>query len=817
MSARLLSLGCLILLGCSSAPTPVRVSPGLPAANSSAVGEALGSTLRAYSLGKVEPGTYGPVSVSLEAGTLSVWASPRGTERVWHARSVERDGHVASAPVVIGTTGLGLGLVSLSPVTQGLLGLLVYSLQATDQSTTLHAMLLDSSGVPRSKPLDLTATGSTLLWVHASDTSQGPIVFYALARGETADIRAVGLTQDGKIRFVDREVTSGLRAWQVTSAPDGAALAVVRASVPGHAGNVSMVLLDPMANIASGPIELDQSPSAELDLDLTRVGHNYIVAWSDRRHIDARVFIAAVDPAGGLVSAARPAVAPIGEQTLVKLVPPVKGGRAVLVWENASLPSQRRMLSLAEVDAKGHVDSRVMHLACSSRSSTLPEIVTTANGVSALVLDDIDESTGQESQDPVPTYVELGEGLAPRAALPLVLEIGPNQTVLPLLAWGLDCRHGCRATAALDDTPVTIAAIPLSDIAQRPNAAELGRRLVSSNAQTLPQLVRLDSVAEIEPISDLAATPVKDGFLISTLTYFDPAAPLKRLPKPGPDGRTDPWQARIDVRPMNADGEVGAAQTISYRATSLPGLSMAGNPQSAANAMAWSAIDQGQPQVFLSTLGADGKKQLQRMLTHRKGRLDEMAVAPHEDGWFVAWVDERANQLDLYALRTTQALERRGNEQQLTAGLRDASDIAVAVATAQSEAVLVYAVTRGGARRRGAELYTRRASLQDAKPIGNEQRLLELSGTAKFLAATPHPEGFVVSWLDVPIDPGLADQAPSVRWMLLNSRGEAVTQPATLAVGDVIPASLAVACPTRRCRGVMVADVGGRGELQGFT
>src|SRR5512145_872010 len=126
VSARLLSLGCLFLLGCSSAPTPVRVSPGLPAANSSAAGEALGSTLRAYSLGKVEPGTYGPVSVSLEAGTLSVWASPRGNERVWHARAVERDGHVASAPVVIGTTGLGLGLVSLSPVTQGLRGLLVY-------------------------------------------------------------------------------------------------------------------------------------------------------------------------------------------------------------------------------------------------------------------------------------------------------------------------------------------------------------------------------------------------------------------------------------------------------------------------------------------------------------------------------------------------------------------------------------------------------------------------------------------------------------------------------------------------------------------
>ena len=51
----------------------------------------------------------------------------------------------------------------------------------------------------------------------------------------------------------------------------------------------------------------------------------------------------------------------------------------------------------------------------------------------------------------------------------------------------------------------------------------------------------------------------------------------------------------------------------------------------------------------------------------------------------------------------------------------------------------------------------------------------------------------------------------------MNARGEAVTQPATLAVGEVIPAALALDCPTRRCRGVVVGDVGGRGELQAFT
>lgn len=820
MFRRILPACCLLLLGCGSPASPVRSNASAPVAKEGAgTVEKLGTALPAFELARVEPGTYGPVSVSLEAGTLAVWAVPRQRGRTWHARAIDRDGRASTPPRIINETSLELGLVSLTAVVQGLNGLLVYSLQPAEQSTTLHALLLDSSGAPKSSVAPLTKLNSTLLWTQAIDTAAGPIVFYAIARGDRAEIRAVGLAPDGKIRFVDRPVVSDLRAWQIVSAPDGATLAVIRATGQPHGGTVSLYLLDQLAGISAGPIDLDPRPSTEADLDLTRVGKNYIVAWSSRAAIDSRIYTAAVDPSGTLISAARPALPSHGEQVLIKLVPPVKQGRAVMVWENASLPSQRRMLSLAEVDDRANVQSSIVHLACSSRSNVLPEIIATTDGISALTFDDSDESSATKTLDPMPTYVEFDTGLVPRAAVPLVLEVTKDRTAVPLLAWGLDCRHGCRAMGALDDSPVTIATVPLSDIGKRPNAQELARRVTATQPTAGLRVESLESLAELEPVADLAAIPANDGFLVTTVTYFDPTTPLKRLAKPGPDGRTEPLQARLDVLPLASNRDATPTPVpLSYRANSLPGLSLsASKSKTAGYGVAWSAIDQGQPQVFMSTVGEDGKKLQQRMLTHKRGRLGDLALTAHEDGWLLAWMDERTEQPNLYAISLSPSLERRGTEQRLTTARLDASDLSLALVPLQSEAVLVYAVSRRAGRNRSVELYTRRVSKRDAQPMGMEQRVLELPGPVKFLSAVPHEDGIVVGWIEVPADADLADKNAKVRWVRLDGSGAAVTQPSTLTIPDAVPAAMAIECPGERCHGIVTVDVGGRGELQAFT
>lgn len=818
MQARTLVIyGWLLLVSCGSPPSPREASSGPKVTTAGEPAKpGLGPLLPAYELARVEPGTYGPVSLALDGGTLSVWAAPGPTERTWFARSIDRDGRATSAARTIGKTGLELGLVTLAPVSQGLRSLLVYSTQPTEHTTKIQALLLDPSGAPRAPMADLVTLASALLWMQVADTGAGPLVFYAVARENLAEVRAVGLSAEGGVRFADREVVSGLRAWQLVPAPDGATLAVVRATSQGTGGMVSFLMVDRDGVVTKGPIDLDDRATAELDLDLTRVGQNYVLAWSDRRGIDSRILLAAVDPSGSIVTKPTPGLAAIGEQTLVKIVAPAKGGRAVLVWENPSLPFSRRMLSLAEVDDKAHVGNKTVHIACSSRSSTLPEIVAMEDGIRVLTLDDFGAGSGNESTEPMPTFMEFGRELTPRAAVPLTLQGSKDKAVIPLLAWGLDCRHGCRATAAFDDTPVTIATIDLADTVGRPKATEKVRDLVSTAPSTRPALERLDSIVEVEPLADLAVTPQSDGFHVATLTYFDPSTPLKRLAKAGPDGRTDPLQARVDVFSVGADGNVRAPQTISYRAASLPGLSIATSKTTPGGSLVgWAAPDQGQPQLFLSLVGDDAKKRSQRMLTHQHGRLDDVTVTTVDDGWLVAWVDERTREFELYASRVGRTLERRGAEQRLTNRPGDLS--ALALIALRDEALVVYASSRKATKKRGVELYTRRISLTDAQPLDVEHRIMELPGAVKFLTATKHEDGVVLGWLELPTDTGPGDGVARIRYLRLDAKGQAASQGSVLVLRDAVPASLALECPGAYCHGILIADVGGRGELQGIT
>lgn len=819
MQARKLILhSCLLLVSCGAPSTP-RLVIEAPKVSSASKPElaALGPLLPAYELARVEPGTYGPVSLSLDAGTVSVWAAPGPVERTWFARSVDRDGRATVASRVIGKSGPELGLVTLASVSQGLRSLLVFSTLPNEHTTKLQALILDPSGTPKSPMVDLAASESALLWMQVADTSAGPMVLYAIARDNHAEVRVMGLTADGAIRFADREVFAGLRAWQLVSAPDGATLGIVRAARQGQGGIVSLLMLDHNGVVTKGPIDLDDHATAELDLDLTRVGHNYVLAWSDRRGIDSRILLSAVDPSGTIVTKPTVAVGSVGEQTLVKIVTPPKSGRAVLVWENASLPFTRRMVSLAEVDENAHVGKKIVHMACSSRSSTLPEIVATPDGIRVLTFDDFAKGLGSESAEPMPMFIEFGPELTPRAAVPLTLQGANNKSVVPLLAWGLDCRHGCRATAALDDTPVTIATVSLLDVNKRPRASEKLAELVSVAKPSRPALESLDSIAEVEPLADLAVTRAGDGFQMATVTYFDPTTPLKRLPKAGPDGRTDPLLARVEVFSVEPNGKVQPPQTISYRATSLPGLaiSAANSPSNSGSLVAWAAPDQGQPQLFLSLVGGDAKKRSQRMLTHKRGRLDDVTAAPLDDGWLVAWVDERTNELELYASRVTKTLERRGVEQRLTERPGDLS--ALALVPLRDSAIVVYAASRKAAKRRSVELYTRRISLADAQPLDAEHRVLELPGVIKFLSATKHEDGVLLGWLEVSTESGPTDGAARVRTLRLDAQGLPATQSNALVVTDAVPAALALECPNAVCHGILVADVGGRGELQGFA
>ena len=109
------------------------------------------------------------------------------------------------------------------------------------------------------------------------------------------------------------------------------------------------------------------------------------------------------------------------------------------------------------------------------------------------------------------------------------------------------------------------------------------------------------------------------------------------------------------------------ACSISLRARSLAGVALAPGRHGEAEALlVWSAIDQRQPQVFLTLVSATGKKLRQKMLTRSPGEVSDIAAVNVGDGWLVAWVDERSKDPEVYVTRVNRQLVRAGPEHRLT-------------------------------------------------------------------------------------------------------------------------------------------------------
>jgi hypothetical protein len=764
-------------------------------------------------LAEVEPGTYGPVSVSFAEGGLSLWVSPGHPTRPIQAVTLDQNGVRRSAPSVVGQTEADLGLVVLEPVAKERQALLVYSTQTESQSTKVRALLLDENAKAKGAPLELATLQSALLWLDVVDTASGPTVFYAVGREDRAEVRAVGLTPNQMLRFADREVVSGVRAWQLVKSADGAALAVVSSEEKGRGGKVSLRLLDDQATFVGKPIELLSEGSAELDLDLTRVGNAYVLAWSERRQVDSTVMLAAVDATGKVIAPPTPATPLLGEQSLVKLVPPGPLGRAALLWEELNLPNGRRRLSMAEVDDKGKVVSNIVYVPCSAQANPIPEVVATPKGWSILTVDENGESSTSEESSALPVYVELGPELIARRKS--VVRFGNDSSGIPLLTWGLDCKHGCRATAAFDGPSVSVKTVGFGDVGLEPSAMTEAQAFVGTQASRLPRLERLESVLEVEPLADLAVSRGANGYKLSYLTYFEAASPLAKLSKPGPDGRTDPLQARTDVLSLSEAFNISQPSTISFRATSQPGVSVAvGGTDAAETVVAWSALDQGQPQVFATLFGPDGKKRAQRMLTRRQGALDEVTVVPAADGYYLAWLDERATTTDVYGLRVSKNLEKRGNELRISQGTGQVT--ALAVLPRSNGLLSVWAEVKKSDQRRLVDVYARSLSAVDGAPLAPAKRLLENSGAVKFLTLTPYGEGALLAWLEVMQEGNSVDAPGRVRYLRLDDKGAIVSPTMALSAPNLVPVSFALDCPNDRCRGIVTTDLGGHGELLAF-
>jgi hypothetical protein len=812
-SRSLLLTGCsaAIALGCGGSPptTPAREGPA-------AIARVRGNRpkpksqplLAAHRFAEVTD-VVGPYVGRDGDVSLAAWAEAAGGARSLMVAPIDAKGIPGAARRVASLAAeldlvLVRGLGDASSKLPGQPRFAVVTTRRGAKSTSIDLTAVRADGAPVWGPATLAERTARVLWVGFVQADGQPLLLWAeqsggAKAGEPASIFALPATADAKAQPV--LVTSKARVWQATSAAGKAALASVR---PGASGCTSgAVALDLLS--ASGKTEkaVEVGGRAALDLDLVGTSDAFLLAWSDREQVEPRAMTAVVDSRGAVRSAPAAAVPALGEQAVLALVPGSSpSAAAFLVWENlAERQDGARFFEISALDSAGKGSGAHARLLFSRVDGSAPELAPYAGGVASLTLAPacgVEDSC--EGRVPVPTYVALSADLKLQSSEPLLLDALGGRAAD--LGWGLTCHaSGCFALAAPSRSPAALYTVPLP-LRESPYraAAEEGEPLTRPRVASSDILLRAPA-----PLAHVAVGSAGDGRYVGYVTDFDPTTPWQKLAKPAEDGRLEPLRARVALRAFTGEGSKALAeeQVISLRAHSLGGLCFT------ESLAAWTGLDKGQPQVFLTALGADGKRGQQRMLTRKVGDVSDVAVLGVEGGYLVAWVDERTGDAELYAQRVSRALERAGAEQRLTSANGAATDLLLT--RVSGKPYVVWADARAGAEPGWADIYGAFLRADGARE-GVEHQLSNTRPHSFSARVSALGSTTVLAWLEE----GAEGAPSSVRVATLAEGGDVSGAVSVVPVTGGAARGLALDCQDVSCRVLVGVESEGRGELHGF-
>ena len=761
--------------------------------------------LTASSIARVAAGTFGPYLGMRAGGGLAVWASVLEDTRYWYARPLSASGETSGDAVTLGEAPSELGLVTVRPFREGFA---LLSSHKTSDGEVIALSLLSASGVLIAGPISLGNSAKSVLWVEAIPHAQGASVLWAARGAGRADIWSVEVSAKGAPLAPARVLSRDVGAWQAVSFGKGIALAVTHVGKGNTHGPIELSLLN--GADASAPIVINSQLSADLDLDIAALGERLVLAWSDHRGGENRVFSAAVDSVGKVVAPAAPATPPLGEQAVLRVIAPAEGStRGYLAWE--ALDAQvatYRTFQVAEFQANGRVSSPRGLFEYWKMDGSMPEIAATPRGVAVLTLAPVCEHDAEcNKASPIaPEFVEFDASFAIRSTEPLWSAQGDAPSSL---AWNLTCPNAaCFALTAQNGAPSPVALTRLEHLSgtYRPPAqrVELPPR---------PRIIGDEALAESAPLSQITLTETNAGVLLGWLTDFDPTTPWVKLKKPTADGRFEPLRARLDLQGFATSTPflpLGTAETLSLRAHSLGGIALSGGHQQKDTLVAWAGLDGGQPQVFLTLVDKAGKKLSQRMLTHKTGDLSDVALAAAGADYLVAWVDERSGDPELYATKVNHALNRVAPEQRISQAPGSATDLSL-VATS-SGALAVWADARESEQAGSADIYATALRATDANRSIAELCLQKTRSHSFAPVAHAYGSGALVAWLEAASDRSEGDPA-HVNFAVLDEAGRLVGGVQSVNVGSGTPVTIGLDCVQQACHALVAVDESARGEL----
>lgn len=797
-------------------PQPVTSSPH-PRADAG-VRSAAGLPAAGRVVAEVPRGTFGPYVGEGGSKRVLVWSTPGDdtTTGAWWTRALDAAGEPLSDPAQIAEAPQGLGLVAArasrfeATSREGAGGFVVIYSDRRADNDAIGALELDATGKLESSRPSLSQEAGPVLWLDAIPMPRGALALWARRADNAASLFALPLSA-ARADAAPRLVAEKVRAWQAVRVPSGAAVASVSAARGDSArgGIVELRFLDEQGQMDAtvgrgGVVTLSAEPSAEAELDLVRYKDRLIVAWTDSRDLDARVYLSAITLDGKLSTPPRPATPPRGNQSLLGLVAPAAAETPpYLIWENLldRSPGVRRF-QLGGLNSELGLMTRQASVVMPA-SDRLPELRATPRGLTVLASSEKCEATSDDCLS-VPVLTDLDANLEPRAWGPVMA----TPTEPALIAWGLNCSAvSCFALGASAGSPAKIVAQPL------PTGTPEGYAVVERPARSrLPTLSALESLETTDPLSGLDVVATDAGKLIATLTYFDPAIPYERPTKPAPDGRFAPVRALLATRLLTAKG-LEQRRVISYRARSLGGVSLAAKGGTAA-LLVWSAIDAGKPQVFATLLDPRGNKIQQRMITHTAGDVSDVAAARVEDGWVLAWVDERDSDPEVYATKLDDRLATRVAEQRITASPGAATGVRL---LARGQQVwVVWADARANAEAGLADIYMARLSSTDLAVASPPAPLATTDPHSHSADLAARGDGAIVAWIEEGMGGTAQTEQTSAVLAELDSAGHFVAPVQTLGIpGD--PASISIDCDVPQCRGLVPTQIGQAAALWGLV
>lgn len=757
--------------------------------------------LRSTELTVVPGGTFGPYIGRSPAGNVLVWAThDRKGRSQWASLGVSGSSPKQARPLLLGPAPEQLSLVVVKATgTSAAPGFITVAGEPGDRSA-VHALLLGPGGELQGTPISLADTSGPLLWLDAVATSGAPLVFWAVSVAGSAEIYAARVDDARTIH----KVAADALAWQLVPFGDGAALATVRQN--GVRRDITLRFTDAAGKPSERPLVLRERSLAQLDLDMANVNGHLVVAWSEQPHLEPTLFAAAVDPSGQVSQAAKRLTAPMGEQSLVRLVPPAPDGKhGYVLWENVNQTrGERRLLQVAPLLPNATLGSARATVAMYGEASTLPEFSATPSGLAVLSQAPMCLKPPEpcDESDLLPVYVEFDERLNVVASEPLRLRDTHGAAIE--LAWGLGCdATGCTSLAAPKSGPAPIYWVDLEHTTDIFAPAARHR-----DDSVRPRLAANEALQEVEPLADLVAKKSGDAELVSWVTYFDPTLPYEKPKVAAPDGRFAPIRALLQT--LNTKELDNEPSTISLRARSLGGVAMAEGAGSDF-LLGWTAIDGQTPQVFLTLVSATGAKKQLQMLTRTPGEVSDVALARLADGWAVGWVDERNQDPEVYAVKIANNLLAAAPEQRLTESPGDAVDLAMV--TLGDTVLLAWGDTQNGKQQGFANVFTRVLSAKDMAPMGPATQIERSGGHAQSIQLGRLKQTAVVAW----IARGATGTPPRVMLAVLDGQGRPRGEPQALELPASSLQSLALDCTEQACHLLAAGTHDGLATLWGAS